>query len=158
VAAQSSLWSGVDIRLPFRSLCAAVANLQDDAMRPLVFALLFTTGVAAQPLRQPTPVMQFPERLSLNYYSEPQPGLFTLWPNSRSKVTGSLGFNTINWGGDLTPRNIIGYDVRAEFYISQSWSFTLRQQNMYITSEANLLGGVAHRFPLQRKKPLGPKL
>ncbi len=128
-------------------------------MRLLLLTLLFAGAAAAQPLRLPQPPLR-----SINteqFHLPPSPpelGLFTLWPNSHIKFTGSLGFNTLTWGNAQLGRTVIGYDVRAKFYINPRWTLLLRHQTMYITSDETLFTGVIYHIPLHCKRSRGVKL
>jgi len=127
-------------------------------MRILLLTLLLPLALMGQPTRLPEPPLR---PLNVEQFRLPpppnQPGLFTLWPTSRLKFTGSLGFNTINWS-TATSRGLLGYDIRLKFYATPEWNFLIRHQTMYITSDESLQLGVIYHIPLHRKKSPGIKL
>ena len=127
-------------------------------MRALVIILLLPLALMSQPTRLPEPPLR---PLNVEQFRLPpppnQPGLFTLWPTSRLKFTGSLGLNPINWN-TTSSWGVVGYDIRLKFYANPEWSFLVRHQTLFITSDESLQLGVIYHIPLHRKKSPGIKL
>jgi hypothetical protein len=117
-----------------------------------LICILLPLQLLAQPLRV---TEKIPEQniKSLQLISAKQfdPIAF-LWPYPWLRLSASLGFNNLAWGGGLRATQYLGYDFRVKFYTDErQWSFMVRAQTMYVDSDASLLLGTTYRFPVQSK-------